>query len=279
MAIWSATEGFMFEGRSAFVTGGGTGIGFACAEEIVARGGTVTIAGRRTDVLELASDALGARAGWVECDITSTDSVNDAVAVAVERHGALHLAVNSAYGAMVGSFLATPPELFASTTDSTLNGTYRSLQAEAKAIRDAGGGCIVNISSVAAARSGRWESAYSAAKAGVDMLTRVAADEWGQYGIRVNSVLPGLIKTDTAAPLTEDSASREGFIRQTPLARLGEPQDIARSVAFLLSDDAAFVTGQCLCVDGGLSLRGLPEPEHGRLLRSLIPDFFEGDEP
>ena len=100
---------------------------------------------------------------------------------------------------MVGSFLATPPELFASTTDSTLNGTYRSMQAEAKAIRVAGGGCIVNISSVAAARSGRWESAYSAAKAGVDMLTCVAADEWGQYGIRVNSVLPGLIKTDTAA--------------------------------------------------------------------------------
>lgn len=119
---------------------------------------------------------------------------------------------------MVGSFLATPPELFVSTTDSTLNGTYRSMQAEAKAMREAGGGCIVNISSVAAARSGRWESAYSAAKAGVNMLTRVAADEWGQYGIRVNSVLPGLIKTDTAAPLTEDPASREGFIRQTPLA-------------------------------------------------------------
>jgi NAD(P)-dependent dehydrogenase (short-subunit alcohol dehydrogenase family) len=269
----------MFEGRSAFVTGGGTGIGFACAEEIVARGGSVTIAGRRTDVLVVAADALGERAGWVECDITSTESVNDALALTVQRHGAVHLAVNSAYGAMVGSFLTTPPESFASTTDATLNGTYRSMQAEAKAMREVGGGCIVNISSVAAARSGRWESAYSAAKAGVDMLTRVAADEWGQYSIRVNSVLPGLIRTETAAPLTENPASREGFIRQTPLARLGEPREIARTVAFLLSDDAAFITGQCLCVDGGLSLRGLPEPEHGRLLRSMIPDFFDGDEP
>jgi 3-oxoacyl-[acyl-carrier protein] reductase len=102
--------------------------------------------------------------------------------------------------------------------------------------------------------------------------------EWGQYGIRVNSVLPGLIKTDTAAPLTEDPATRDGFIRQTPLARLGEPHEIARSVAFLLSDDAGFITGQCLSVDGGLSPRGLPEPEHGRLLRSLIPNFFEGEE-
>ncbi len=161
------------------------------------------------------------------------------------------------------------------TTDATLNGTNQSMQAEALAMRDAGGGSIVNISSVAGARSGRWESAYSASKAGVDMLTKVAADEWGEHGIRVNSVLPGLIKTDTASPLTEDPATRDGFIRQTPLARLGEPSDIASSVVFLLSDEAAFITGQCVCVDGGLSLRGLPEPEHGNLLRRLIPDFFE----
>jgi NAD(P)-dependent dehydrogenase (short-subunit alcohol dehydrogenase family) len=269
----------MFEGRSAFVTGGGTGIGLACAEAIVARGGTVTIAGRRSEVLESAVDTLGDRADWVACDIADTESVDQAVRMAVERHGQLNLAVNSAYGAMVGSFLETPADLFAMTTNTTLNGTYRSMQAEARAMRSTGGGSIVNISSVAAARSGRWESAYSAAKVGVDMLTRVAADEWGQYAIRVNSVLPGLIKTETASPLTEDAATRDGFIRQTPLGRLGEPAEIATFVAFLLSDDAAFVTGQCICVDGGLSLRGLPEPEHGRLLRTLIPDFFTDGEP
>jgi NAD(P)-dependent dehydrogenase (short-subunit alcohol dehydrogenase family) len=153
------------------------------------------------------------------------------------------------------------------------------MQAEAVAMRAAGGGAIVNISSVAAARSGRWESAYSASKAGVDMLTRVAADEWGQYGIRVNSVLPGLITTDTATPLTEDESTRAGFVRQTPLGRLGQPDEVARTVSFLLSEDAGFITGQCLCVDGGLSLRGLPEPEHGRALRGLIPDFFTDGEP
>jgi NAD(P)-dependent dehydrogenase (short-subunit alcohol dehydrogenase family) len=111
------------------------------------------------------------------------------------------------------------------------------------------------------------------------MPTRVAADEWGQYGIRVNSVLPGLIRTDTASPLTEDPATRDGFIRQTPLARLGEPHEIASFVVFLLGAGAAFVTGQCICVDGGLSLRGLPEPEHGRVLRGLISDFFGDGEP
>lgn len=113
------------ERRGAFVTGGGTGIGFACAEAILSRGGAVTIAGRRSEVLKAAADTLGDRASWVVCDVTQTESVNHAVAV--ERNGPLHMAVNSAFGAMVGSFLATPPDLFAMTTESTLNGTYRSM--------------------------------------------------------------------------------------------------------------------------------------------------------
>lgn len=269
----------VFDGLSALITGGGTGIGLACAKRIVAEGGRVAIAGRRADVLEAAAKEIGDGTVTVPCDVTSDESVISAVQLATKGNGPLRLAVNSAYQAMVGSALATPPQLFAMTVDSTLTGTYRSLQAEATAMREAGGGSIVNISSVAATRSGRWESAYSAAKAGVDMLTRVTADEWGQYGIRVNSVLPGLINTDTAAPMTEDPATCQGFIRNTPLARLGETDDIANGVAFLLSDAAAFITGQCLCIDGGLSLRGLPEPEHGRLLRSLIPDFFPDGEP
>ena len=264
----------MFKDQSAFITGGGTGIGLACAEIIVERGGLVTLAGRRADVLADAARALGDRTGWVQCDITNSESVGEAVSTAVERNGPLRLAVNSAYQAMVGSILGTPADLFAMTTDGTLNGTFRALQVEGQAMVDAGGGSIVNISSVAAARSGRWESAYAASKVGVDMLTRVAADEWGHFGIRLNSVLPGLVTTDTASPLTDDPAVKAGFARQTPLGRLGSPSDIARCVAFLLSDEAAYVTGQCLCVDGGLSLRGIPEPEHGTVLRQLVPDFF-----
>ena len=111
----------------------------------------------------------------MQCDVTDNDSVTQAIATTVERNGPLHLAVNSAYQAMVGSVLATPPDLFAMTVEATLTGTYRSLQAEARAIRESGGGSIVNISSLAATHVSRWQSAYGAAKAGVDMLTRVAA--------------------------------------------------------------------------------------------------------
>lgn len=274
----AALDDRAFEEKTAIVVGGGTGIGFACAEEIVRSGGRVTIAGRRTDVLERAADGLGQRATWVACDVTDSDSVKTAVTTAVERHGPLHLAVNAAFGSILGSVLGTPSDLFAWSIDSTLTGTFRALQAEGSAIRDAGGGSIVNISSVAALR-GRWEVAYSAAKAAVDVVTRVAADEWGRHGIRVNSVLPGLIRTDTASALTDDAALVAAFERQTPLGRLGEPAEVARIIAVLLSDVSAFVTGQSICVDGGLSLRGIPEPEHGNRLATLLPDLFSDDEP
>ena len=243
----------VLDGVAAFVTGGGTGIGLACAQRIVDEGGSVTIAGRRTEVLEAAASSLGDRVTWVACDMTDNDSVLKAVETAVERHGPLRAAVNCAFQAMVGSVLALPPELFAMTVDATLTGTYRALQAEAKAMRD------------------------GASKAGVDMLTRVAADELGPHGIRVNAVLPGLITTENAAPLTDDEDTKRRFLAEVPLGRLGDPIDVAQCVAFLLSPAASYITGQCIGVDGGESLRRLPDL--GSLFHSLVPDFFAADEP
>jgi NAD(P)-dependent dehydrogenase (short-subunit alcohol dehydrogenase family) len=264
----------VFDGLSAFVTGGGTGIGYACAREIAAGGGKVTIAGRRVEVLESALTELGDDAHAARCDVRDSESVAEAIQVAVERNGPLALAVNCAYHAVVGGVLHTSAELFSLTLDSTLTGTYRSVQAEAKAMLEAGGGSIVNISSLAATNVSRGQSAYGAAKAGVNMLTRVAADELGPYGIRVNAVLPGLTATENAGKLINDEEAHGRFVDEIPLGRHGEPAEVARCVAFLLSSASSFITGQCVGIDGGQSLRRLPDlgEFHHRVSRDSLAE-------
>jgi len=248
-----------FEGKAGFVTGGGTGIGLACARAIVTGGGRVTLCGRREDVLAAAAAELGASATWIRCDVADDASVAAAIAVAVERHGPLSLAVNAAGVASAGSLLNTKAAEFAQTVDINLMGAFRSVQAEARAMREAGGGSIVNVSSIAGALTHRWMSAYCASKAAVNMLTRCAADELGEHGIRVNAVMPGLVGTDLATLLVNDIDAVDEYRRLMPISRLGCPEDVGSLVAFLLSDDASWITGQCVAVDGGHTVRKGPD--------------------
>ncbi|MFN2375981.1 MAG: SDR family NAD(P)-dependent oxidoreductase, partial [Candidatus Binatia bacterium] len=161
-----------FKGKVAFVTGGATGIGLACARVVVDGGGRVMPAARRREALEVAAGEFGSAAAFVECDVTSDASVDAAVAATVERFGALHLAVNSAGMGMAGPVTGQATEAFAMTLDTNLTGVMRCLRAEAKAMKASGGGSIVNISSIAAVLTHRWMSAYCVSKAGVNMLTR-----------------------------------------------------------------------------------------------------------
>lgn len=258
-----------FDGKVGFVSGGGTGIGLACAQAIVAGGGRVTLAGRREAVLRDAARTLGAGADWACCDVTDDRSVDAAVAAVIERHGALHLAVNAAGMGSIGSVLNATTAEFLQTIDTNLIGVFRSMHAEARAMKTAGGGSIVNISSIAGALTHRWMSAYCASKAAVNMLTRCAADDLGEIGIRVNAVMPGLVATDLAAPLTGSDLAREDYLRCMPVSRIGTPEDVAGIVGFLLSDDAAWVTGQVIGVDGGHTLRR--GPELVKLFEQFIP--------
>ena len=257
--------------KAGFVTGGGTGIGLACARAIVAAGGMVALAARRKDVIEAAAAELGEAALAVQCDVTNQDSVDAAVHEAVERFGGLHIAVNAAGVGGVGNVLNSTAEQFATVLDTNLTGVFRSMRAEAREMKRAGGGSIVNISSIAGALTHRYMSSYCAAKAGLNMLTQCSADDLGEFGIRVNAVMPGLVKTDLAQPLWSNEGVVQEYKRRMPISRIGEPEDVSELVAFLLSDDASWITGQCIGVDGGHTIRQGPDLVEP-LFRHVLPE-------
>jgi NAD(P)-dependent dehydrogenase (short-subunit alcohol dehydrogenase family) len=250
-------------GHNAFVTGGGSGIGLACAKAFARDGASVTLFGRNVEKLENAAAevravaAPGAVVHTYGGDVGDEGAVEAAVARACSA-GPLTIAVANAGTGMIAPIVATPMDRWDGVLRTNLNGTMHVFKHAARAIARAGGGAMCAVSSIAGARTHHFFTAYCASKAAIDNLVQNAADELGVAGIRVNSVLPGLVDTDIAAGLFATEEVHRSYLENMPLGRTGTVDDIAAAVRFLCGPEASWITGVNLSVDGGHHLRRGP---------------------
>ncbi len=244
-------------GKRALVTGGGTGVGFGCAQRLLERGARVLIVGRRDDVLAEAVERLktivpDAEASMQVCDITVEDEVISAIHTAA-GDGGLDILVANAGSGYPGPILEAPVDAWQFCCELNIVGTATCIKHAARSMKDHGGGSIITISSVGGSKVEKWMAPYSTSKAGLEMLTRCAAVELAPFQIRVNSIAPGYIKTEALA----DNFSEEflaGLVERTPLGRAGDPQEVGDAVVYLSSDMGKWVTGQVFSVCGGMSI-------------------------
>lgn len=250
-----------FEERTVVVTGAAQGIGLATAEAFLAVGAKVVAVDMSAEGLQSLTarhEAVIPLAG----NVTDTALIDALDALFEARGLTLDVLVNNAGIARGKSALDTTDEEFAAYFDVNVLGLFRLSRWAVSRMRDTGGGAIVNTASIFAEIGAQNSSGYSASKAAVAGLTRQMATDYGPEGIRVNAVAPGLIETPlTAERIRTETWRRAIMIEQCPLRRVGKPEDIARAIRFLASDEASFISGQVLAVDGGWAMGRFPRPE------------------
>lgn len=249
-------------GRTALVTGGGSGIGLGAATRLAADGARVVICGRTEDKLRAAVQQVASSVGdggsiaHVVADVTVEEEIAAAVAAAAEPTGGLDILFANAGGSLhMGPIAEADATALRATVDVNLVGTMLTVKAAVPAMRAAGGGSIIGMSSGAGSFPHRYLWAYGASKAGIDMLCRSAADELGADGIRVNSVQPGIVDDELMSFITAGGPLLDQYLANMPVSRVGTVEDIAGAVRFLAGPESSWITGVNLPVDGGHHLR------------------------
>jgi len=242
------------QGKIAFVTGAGSGIGEATALRFAEEGATVVLCGRRIEPLQGVQEKIRTQGGQAEiavADVSDEQAYVGALQATAQRHGRLDILVNNAmaytWGGIDTMTTADWHANFATTVDGTFWGTRTAMQL----MKEQGGGTIVNIASICGLFGTAWMAGYSAAKAAVINFSRAAASEGAPHNIRCNVIIPGVVDTPATAGMLGDDKTRTNTEKVIPMKRVGLPVKLANAILFLASDEASYVTGASLAVDGG----------------------------
>ena len=263
-------------GKTAIITGGASGIGAATARLFAEEGARVVIADTQEDLGQALATELGDVGEFAKVDVTREDDVSGVIDDCMKRWGRLDCMYNNAgFGGALGSLETTTVEEFDITFDVLLKGVFLGIKHGMRVMRPQGSGSIISTASVAGLKTGESPHLYSVAKAAVVHLTKSAALELGEYGIRVNCICPGIVATPLAAGkpgISQEALDKlaKGLSRAQALGRVGRPDDIARAALWLASDEAEWVTGHAQVVDGG-AFAG--RPWHRQ------PDWITADRP
>ena len=245
-----------FAGKTAVVTGGSRGIGKAVCLELARGGANVVLcyAGNAESAAKTVAEceALGAKALAVQCNVANAEEVKALMDTAISTFGAVHILVNNAGITRDGLLMTMKDADFDAVVDTNLKGAFYMTQQAYRAFVRQKGGRIVNISSVAGVCGNAGQANYACAKAGLIGLTKTTARELSGRNVTCNAIAPGLIETDMTAAMPEKA--RQALLATVPVRRMGTPEEVAALAVYLASDAAAYMTGQVLCLDGGMTM-------------------------